>query len=80
MASTTTTTTIKVASRDLLRIADLDSGELTDLLDLAQAMKADPTGWLDSHPGEILRATSPSAPRTPGCPSRALPSGWGCCP
>jgi len=54
MTNTTTTAAIEVAPRDLLRIADLDLGGLTDLLDLAQAMKADPTGWLDSHPGEVL--------------------------
>ena len=54
MANTTTTATIKSPPRDLLRIADLDSGGLTDLLDLAQAMKDNRTGWLDAHPGEML--------------------------
>ena len=54
MASITTTATIKSSPRNLLRIADLDSGGLADLLDLAQAMKDNPTGLLDSHPGEML--------------------------
>jgi ornithine carbamoyltransferase len=38
-------------SGDLLRVADLAPAELTALLDLAAAMKANPTGWLGAMPG-----------------------------
>jgi ornithine carbamoyltransferase len=39
---------------DLLRIADLSADELTALLDLAAAMKADPHGWRDALAGESV--------------------------
>jgi ornithine carbamoyltransferase len=40
--------------RDLLRISDLTSGELTCLLDLAAAMKADPHRWRAEHDGKAV--------------------------
>jgi ornithine carbamoyltransferase len=40
--------------RDLLRISDLTSGELTCLLDLAGAMKADPHRWRAEHDGKAV--------------------------
>ncbi len=48
--STTTTT----MPGDLLRIADLTPAQLEDLLDLADAMREAPKGWLDTYPGELL--------------------------
>jgi ornithine carbamoyltransferase len=39
---------------DLLRIADLSADELTALLELAAAMKADPHGWRDALAGESV--------------------------
>lgn len=48
---------IAVASthpRDLLRISDLTSGELTYLLDLAGTMKADPLRWRGEHDGKAV--------------------------
>jgi ornithine carbamoyltransferase len=50
------TTTIRnpTMPRDLLRIADLSAEQLTELLDLAAQMKADPNGWREDHPGEML--------------------------
>ena len=48
----------KVAARslpgDLLRVADLTRKQLFEVLDLAARMKADPKGWVTSHPGQTL--------------------------
>src|SRR3954470_18259686 len=51
MAATDTTTT---TPSDLLRVADLTAGQLTALLDLAEAMKRDPGSWVDEHPGAAI--------------------------
>jgi ornithine carbamoyltransferase len=40
--------------RDLLRISDLERGELEHLLDLAARMKAAPAGWVGEHPGQAV--------------------------
>ena len=50
------TTTIRNTTmpRGLLRIADLSAAQLRELLDLAGQMKADPNGWREDHPGEVL--------------------------
>jgi ornithine carbamoyltransferase len=47
---------------DLLRIADLRPNELVHLLDLAASMKADRSGWRDTHDGQVLACyfTKPS--------------------
>jgi ornithine carbamoyltransferase len=52
MAATDTTTT--TTPSDLLRVADLTAGQLTALLDLAEAMKRDPGSWVDEHPGAAI--------------------------
>jgi ornithine carbamoyltransferase len=39
---------------DLLRISDLDRGELEHLLDLAARMKEAPDGWVGEHPGRAV--------------------------
>jgi ornithine carbamoyltransferase len=39
---------------DLLRIAELSAEQLGELLDLSAQMKADPNGWREDHPGELL--------------------------
>ncbi|HUA74061.1 MAG TPA: ornithine carbamoyltransferase [Solirubrobacteraceae bacterium] len=49
-----TSTTTAAMPRDFLRIADLSPEQLTALLDLAQQMRSEPGGWLDSYPGELL--------------------------
>jgi ornithine carbamoyltransferase len=43
-----------VATRSVLRVADLSATELHQLLDLAERMKAQPSGWLDALPGQTL--------------------------
>lgn len=49
-----TTTHITTMPSDLLRIADLTPAQLTFLLDMAQAMRESPKGWLGTYPGELL--------------------------
>jgi ornithine carbamoyltransferase len=44
----------RTAARDLLRVSDLDRGELTNLLDLAELMRADPNGWIERHRGDSV--------------------------
>ena len=55
----TTTTT---ATRSLLRIADLDADELLHVLDLAEAMKQRPAGWLTTLAAQTVACyfTKPS--------------------
>jgi ornithine carbamoyltransferase len=43
-----------VATRSVLRIADLSTVELHRLLDLAERMKAEPAEWVDALPGQTL--------------------------
>ena len=50
----TPTVTTFAPPKDLLRIADLDTDQLTALLDRAAEMKANPKGWLDAHTGELV--------------------------
>jgi ornithine carbamoyltransferase len=49
-------------ARSFLRVSDLDAGELTALLDLAAAMRADPYGWRHALDGRTLACyfTKPS--------------------
>jgi ornithine carbamoyltransferase len=49
-----TATTRTTAPRDLLRMRDLDPEQLSVLLDLAAAMKADSLGWRHSQAGKVL--------------------------
>jgi ornithine carbamoyltransferase len=49
-----THTTQLTAPDDLLRISDLDEHRFTQLLDLADRMKAEPTGWFDRLPGRMI--------------------------
>ena len=48
------TMTTSAAPADFLRVRDLDSAQLGSLLDLATAMKSDPSGYLDVFRGETL--------------------------
>jgi ornithine carbamoyltransferase len=43
-----------VATRSVVRVADLSAHELHQLLDLAERMKADPAGWVDALRGATL--------------------------
>ena len=54
-------TTVTTA-RSFLRVSDLDAQELTALLDLAAAMRADPQGWRQTLDGQTLACyfTKPS--------------------
>jgi ornithine carbamoyltransferase len=52
MATSWTTNTLW--PDDLIRVTDLTSAGLEELLDLAARMKADPGGWTDALPGQSL--------------------------
>jgi ornithine carbamoyltransferase len=49
-----TETTPLAAVGDLLRISDLDERRFTQLLDLAERMQAEPSGWFDRLPGRMI--------------------------
>jgi ornithine carbamoyltransferase len=54
--------TTMTPARSFLRVSDLDAQELTALLDLAAAMRADPQGWRQTLDGQTLACyfTKPS--------------------
>jgi ornithine carbamoyltransferase len=52
--SAPTTPITSAMPNNLLRIADLTREQLTELLDLAAAMRSEPGGWLETYRGELL--------------------------
>jgi ornithine carbamoyltransferase len=49
-----TKTLTQTLPKDLLRISNLSADQLGELLDLAEAMKRDPSGWRGAHSGGVL--------------------------
>ena len=80
MTDTTTTEAIKVVSRDLLRIADLDSGGLTDLLEPRASDEGRPNRMARLAPREIIACHFAKRSTDTRVSFEGAAFRWGCCP